>query len=105
MVQLTILFGDTRLWTDDLHGSTLAFCSLQSSSSHSHWKGLSIKDVLNFLNVKTKTGSLYQTLREALKKNNDETYGKFHILGGEGVSKGSFSICYNDTFKMQKKPF
>ena len=30
--------------------------------------------------------------------------GKFHILGG-GDSKGSFSICYNDTFKMHKKPF
>ena len=37
---------------------------------------------------------------------NDETYGKFHILGGGGgVSGGSFSICYNDTFKMHKKPF
>ena len=22
-----------------------------------------------------------------------------------GVSEGSFSICYNDTFKMHKKPF
>ena len=39
----------------------------------------------------------------SFKKKNDETYGKFHILGG--VSEGSFSICYNDTFKMHKKPF
>ena len=47
---------------------------------------------------------LETVLREAFKKKNDETYGKFHILGG-GVSKGSFSICYNDIFKMHKKPF
>ena len=28
-----------------------------------------------------------ESVREAFKKNNDETYGKFHILGG-GVSRG-----------------
>ena len=38
--------------------------------------------------------------RDAIASKNDETYGKFHILGG--VSKGSFSICYNNTFKMHK---
>ena len=43
-------------------------------------------------------------IREAFKKKNDETYGKFHILGG-GVSEGSFSICYHRRFKMHKKPF
>ena len=36
-------------------------------------------------------------VREAFKKNNDETYGKFHILGG-GISRGSFSICYHERF-------
>ena len=38
-----------------------------------------------------------ERFREAFKKNNDETYGKFHILGG-GVSRGSFSICYHERF-------
>ena len=49
----------------------------------------------------------YPTNKGSFQKKNDETYGKFHILGGGGggVSRGSFSICYNDTFKMHKKPF
>ena len=32
------------------------------------------------------------------KKNNDKTYGKFHIFRGAGVSRGSFSICYHERF-------
>ena len=45
------------------------------------------------------------TLREAFKKKqNDETYGKLHILGGGGPG-ASFSICYNKTFKMHKSHF
>ena len=41
--------------------------------------------------------NLSHFVREAFKKNNDETYGKFHILGG-GISRGSFSICYHERF-------
>ena len=41
---------------------------------------------------------LLRVFREAFKKNNDKTYGKFHILGGGGVSRGSFSICYHERF-------
>ena len=32
-------------------------------------------------------------LRNAFKKKNDKTYGKFHILGWGVFSEGSFSIC------------
>ena len=36
-------------------------------------------------------------LREAFKKNNDETYGKFHILGGTVAQGGHkrFSLSQN----------
>ena len=34
------------------------------------------------------------TLREAFKKENHKTYGKFHMFGGGGQA-GSFSICFN----------
>ena len=45
---------------------------------------------------------LKMQLREAFKKKRRNIW-KIPYLGG--VSKGSFSICYNDTFEMHKKPF
>ena len=45
-----------------------------------------------------------QFFREAFKKKNRRNIWKIPYLRG-GVSEGSFSICYNDTFKMHKKPF
>ena len=39
-----------------------------------------------------------------LSKKNDETYGKFHLLGG-GVRGRSFSMCYHERFLLHFKPF
>ena len=35
-------------------------------------------------------------IKGSFQKNNDETYGKFHISGGG--QQGSFSICYHKRF-------
>ena len=43
-------------------------------------------------------------LREAFKKNNDETYGKFHILGG-GSAGGHFPYVITKDFKCTESHF
>ena len=43
-------------------------------------------------------------VREAFKKNNDETYGKFHILGG-GSAVGHFPYVITKDFKCTESHF
>ena len=43
-------------------------------------------------------------VREAFKKKNDETYGKFHILGG-GVSGGHFPYVITEDLKCIESHF
>ena len=44
------------------------------------------------------------TVREAFKKNNNETYGKFHILGG-GSAGGHFPYVITKDFKCTESHF
>ena len=44
-------------------------------------------------------------VKGSFQKKNDETYGKFHMLGGAGGLGGSFSICYHERFLLHFKPF
>ena len=41
-------------------------------------------------------------VREAFKKNNDETYGKFHILGGGGQQGVIFHMLSRKILNAQK---
>ena len=43
-------------------------------------------------------------IREAFKKNDDETYGKFHILGG-GSAGGHFPYVITKDFKCTESHF
>ena len=47
---------------------------------------------------------LMMMFREAFKKNNDETYGKFHILGG-GSARGHFPYVITKDFKCTESHF
>ena len=48
----------------------------------------------NFCVMRRMTTNNRRALREAFKKNNDETYA--YLRGGG--SRGSFSICYHERF-------
>ena len=53
---------------------------------------------------KTLFNVVMDLLYGSFQKKNDETYGKFHMLGG-GVPGGSFSICYLERFLLHFKLF
>ena len=48
---------------------------------------------------------IFYCLREAFKKNNDETYGKFHILGEGGSAGGHFPYVITKDFKCTESHF
>ena len=89
--------GEEDISPDEIKEEVLHYSYIRSEEKTTHisspsaqWQNTSNRKENYFKNVISG--------REAFKKNNDETYGKFHILGGGGVSMGSFSICYHERF-------
>ena len=61
--------------------------------------------VIIVLASSTKIIMISLSLREAFKKNNDKTYGKFHILGGGGSAGGHFPYVITKDFKCTESHF
>ena len=60
--------------------------------------------VIIVLASSTKIIMISLSLRDALKKKNDKTYGKFHILGG-GSAGGHFPYVITKDFKCTESHF
>ena len=62
--------------------------------------------VIIVLASSTKIIMISLSLREAFKKNNDKTYGKFHIFrGGRGSAGGHFPYVIRKDFKCTESHF